>query len=151
MSLFKSISIALLLVTPILFSTSCKKKVQGCTDSDAENFDYLAEEDNGTCYFMGGAVFYHKLETSQYMLDNGISYSKIYVDDSYKGQLSANTHWTFIPSCESTEAVTMGNYGLGYEKAKLFNYKIKDNNNVVLKTGTFTLRANNCEAVEVVL
>jgi hypothetical protein len=120
-------------------------------DTDAENFNVSAEEDDGTCYYMGAAVFYHRLATSQYMIDNGILYSKVYIDDVYRGQLSANTHWTFLPSCSSTEAVTLENYGLAYEKTKQFNYKIKDNNNVVLKTGTFVLKANNCEAVEVIL
>jgi len=56
-----------------------------------------------------------------------------------------------LPSCSSTEAVTLENYGLAYEKTKQFNYKIKDTNNVVLKIGKFVLKANNCEAVEVIL
>ena len=75
----------------------------------------------------------------------------LYINDVYRGQLSANTHWTFLPSCSSTETVTLENYGLACEKTKQFNYKIKDTNNVVLKIGKFVLKANNCEAVEVIL
>jgi hypothetical protein len=145
-----SVFILLVLFTSTLM-TSCKKKVQGCMDMDADNYNYLAEEDDGTCYFSGGAVFYHKLATSQYMLDNGIAYSKIYVDGSYKGSLSANTHWTFIPSCTSETAVTIENYGLAYEKFKQFNYQVKDNNGVLLNTGTFQIKANSCEVIEIVL
>lgn len=152
MKLIKSSNIFLVLLLIASISiTSCKKKVQGCTDSDADNYNGLAEEDDGTCYYSGGAVFYHRFATSEYMLDNGITYTKIYLDDVYYGQLSANTHWTFIPTCSSTEAVSIENYGLANQKTKQFNYKIKDNNNVVLKSGTFILKANNCEAFEVIL
>jgi hypothetical protein len=151
MRILRSFSFLLLIAIPVILSTSCKKKVQGCIDSDADNYNGLAEEDDGTCYYSGGAVFYHEFATSQFMLDNGIAYTKIYVDGSYKGNLSANTHWTFLPSCSSETAVTIENYGLGYVKSKQFNYEIRDNNNSILKTGTFQITANNCETIKVVL
>lgn len=149
---FKSIlALFSLVVFTSISMSSCKKPVPGCTDLDADNYNFQAEENDGTCYYSGGAVFYHKLETSQYMLDNGIAYTKIYVDGSFKGSLSANTHWTFIPSCTSETAVTIENYGLANVKSKQFNYEVRDNSNAILKAGTFQIKANNCEVIEIIL
>ena len=33
----------------VLLVSSCKKKIEGCTDSTMYNFDSLADEDNGSC------------------------------------------------------------------------------------------------------
>lgn len=128
-------------------SSSCKKPVEGCTDTDADNYNGLAEEDDGTCYFSGGAVFYHNLAGSQYLLDNGIPYARVLIDNVSYGILSANVHWSFVPTCSSEDAVTMQNYGLANQKSKQFNYRVEDPDGGLLDAGSFSIRANSCEAV----
>jgi len=142
----KSIFYLFIAIT-ISLSSSCKKPVEGCTDIDADNFDALAEEDNGTCYFSGGAVFYHNLAGSQYLLDNGIPYARVLIDNVSNGVLSANVHWSFIPSCSSEDAITIQNYGLAYQKSKQFNYRVEEPDGSLLDAGTFMIRANSCEAI----
>lgn len=139
--------IFIFLVITISLSSSCKKPVPGCTDMDADNYDGLAEEDDGTCYYSGGAVFYHQLESSQYLLDNGIPYARVFIDDVFYGSISANVHWTFVPTCSSEDAVTMQNYGLAYEKSKQFGYQVKNPQGNILDAGSFMIRANSCEAI----
>ncbi len=142
----KSIFYLFIAIT-ISLSSSCKKPVEGCTDIDADNFEALAEEDNGTCYFSGGAVFYHNLAGSQYLLDNDIPYARVLIDNVSHGILSANVHWSFIPSCSSEDAITIQNYGLAYQKSKQFNYRVEEPDGTLLDAGTFMIRANSCEAI----
>ena len=33
----------------VLLASSCKKKIEGCTDSTMYNYDPSADEDNGSC------------------------------------------------------------------------------------------------------
>jgi hypothetical protein len=45
----KKILYTCLLVSPILFITSCEEDIEGCTDSLACNYNYSATADNGSC------------------------------------------------------------------------------------------------------
>lgn len=127
---------------------SCKKPVPGCMDVNAENYNYLAEENDGTCSYRGSAVFYHGLETSQNLLDAGVTNVKLYVDDVFFDAMSPNVHFTFVPSCSHPDAMLMENYGIGNSPTKTFGYKIKDQDNFLLSAGTFTISGNQCNAIE---
>ncbi|MCB0820057.1 MAG: hypothetical protein KDC13_05510 [Bacteroidetes bacterium] len=145
----KNLLILLSIVAISMSAGSCKK-VPGCMDQDADNYNFEAEEDDGTCYYSGGAVFYHDQATAQHYLDDGITQTKVFVDGTIEGYLSPNTHWSFIPDCNSTTAVTIPNYGLASAKSKTFTYQVKDQNNQLLTSGTFTIYGNQCTAVEVI-
>ncbi|MFC2114055.1 hypothetical protein ACFLRI_01755 [Bacteroidota bacterium] len=132
----------------IMASISGCSKTPGCMDEDADNFYFFAEEDDGTCYYSGGVVFYHDLETSQNLVNAGIKYIKFYVDGHFEKSVSANIYWSYIPDCQNDEAFTIENYGLGQTKSKFFDYAVKDQDENVLKTGKFTIRANACEVVK---
>lgn len=43
--------ICIALAIPLMLSTSCKKKIYGCTDSNAENYSPVANEDSKSCVY----------------------------------------------------------------------------------------------------
>lgn len=129
---------------------SCKKPVPGCMDENAENYNYLAEEDDGTCSYRGSAVFYHDMETSQNLLDDGVTNVKLYVDDVFFDAMLPNIGFNFVPGCSHPDAMNMENYGIGSLPSKSFGYKIKDQDNFLLSAGTFTISGNQCNAIEYV-
>lgn len=127
---------------------SCNKPVPGCTNPNAENYDPAAEEDSGTCSFRGSAIFYHDSNTVQQLINNGVTYVKLYVDGQFWDSMSPNVGFGFVPDCGHEDAMNMGNYGIGSLESKTFNYTIKDQNNQELSSGTFKITGNQCTAVK---
>lgn len=117
-------------------------------DMDAENFYFEAEEDDGSCSYRGSAVFYHDLQTSQNLINDGVTNVKLYVDGNFWDAMSPNVGFSFVPTCEHPDAMLMQNYGLGYQKSESFYYSIRDQNEVVLASGTFSITGNQCTAIE---
>jgi hypothetical protein len=136
-----------ILLSLLMIGTSCKKKVSGCMDSDAENYDFAATEST-SCSYRGSVVFYHDLQTSQQLINDGITDVKLYVDGVYMDHMSPNTGFSYIPGCDHENAMTYQNVGIGFTKTKSFSYSIKDQDNKVLDTGTFTITGNSCNAIE---
>ena len=128
--------------------SSCNKTVQGCTDENAENYNFEANEDVGTCSFRGSAVFYHNSQTSQNLINAGVTSVKLYVDGNFMDLMSPNVGFPFVPSCDHPDAMLMSNYGIGSIKSKSFVYSIRDQNQVVLASGTFEITGNQCNAIE---
>jgi hypothetical protein len=145
----KALLFKFLLIAPIILAPSCAKK-QGCTDNEADNYAVDAEEDDGSCYYSGGAVFYQGQASAQRMIDDGITQVKVYFDGDFIGQITPFTHWSFVPDCNSTTAVTIPDYGLGFSKSQSFSYQVKDQNNQVLISNNFSIVGNQCTAVELV-
>lgn len=127
---------------------SCKKPVPGCTDTNAENYNYEAEEKDGTCSYRGSAVFYHDMQTSQNLINAGVTSVKLYVDGNFMDLMSPNVGFSFVPSCDHPDAMLMYNYGIGNVPSKTFIYSIRDQNQVVLAFGTFEITGNQCNAIE---
>lgn len=127
---------------------SCKKPVPGCTDQDAENWSFEAEENDGSCSYRGGAVFYHNSQTSQNLIDDGVTNVRLYVDGNFMDFMSPNVGFNFVPTCEHPDAMLMSNYGIGNIPSKSFYYSIRDQNQVVLASGTFDIKGNQCTAIE---
>ena len=128
--------------------TSCKKPIPGCTDSNAENFDGLAEEDNGSCSYRGSAVFYHTQQTSQNLLAAEVTNVKLYVDGNFWDAMSPNIYFDFIPTCNHEDAMKVANYGTGSDVFQTLNYRITDQDENILDEGTFILSGNECNAIE---
>lgn len=127
---------------------SCKKPVPGCTDQNAENWSFEAEENDGTCSYRGSAVFYHDMQTSQNLIDDGVTSVKLYVDGNFMDLMSPNVGFNFVPSCDHPDAMLMSNYGIGNIKSKSFTYSVRDQNQVVLASGTFDITGNQCNTIK---
>jgi len=141
-------SLASFFLFSALALVSCKKPVPGCTDPNAENYTPSAEEDDGTCFYMGSAVFYHNTTTGQQLINDGVTSVKLYVDDFFKDSMSPNIGFNFTPTCDSEDAMNFNNYGLANAKSKMFGYKIKDQNGTLLSAGTFVLEGGKCTTVQ---
>lgn len=131
----------------ILALTGCKDPVSGCMNKNAENYNFSAEEDDGSCSFRGSAVIYHDVTTGQALVDNGVTNVKLYLDGVFWDSMSPNVGFNLAPSCDNLDAMLVSNYGIGSAPSKTFQYQIKDQNNVVLSSGTFEIRGNECTTV----
>lgn len=132
----------------VLLTFSCKKEVPGCTNPNAENYQPEAEVEAGTCSYRGSAVFYHDMQTSQNLINDGVTNVKLYVDGEFWDAMSPNVGFSYVPTCGHPDAMNMGNYGIGNSQSQTFSYAIRDQNNFVLDAGTFSISGNNCNAIE---
>ncbi|MGB1041352.1 MAG: hypothetical protein ACPGVD_10800 [Flavobacteriales bacterium] len=144
MKLFLQIVVVFIFINYV----SCRKPVKGCTDVFSENFNVDADEDDGSCSYRGSAVFYHNQQTSQNLIAAGVTNVKLFVNDVFFDAMSPNIYFSIEPTCSHSDAMLINNYGTGNEKNKSFNYKIKDQNNVVLASGIFQILANKCNAIK---
>ena len=115
-------------IIALLLLNSCGSDIQrgGCIDPIAENYDALADYDNGSCVYILGCtdpiadnfdlyatleplnacqysanlVYFLDYSASQYMSNWGISYYSFY--DSYNdfiGNITNDFYWTSPPNC----------------------------------------------------
>jgi hypothetical protein len=127
---------------------SCKKPIPGCTDPNAENYNISAEENDGTCSYRGGAVFYHDAQTAQNLLDAGVTGMKLFVDNQFFDINIPNVSFNFVPTCSHPDALKVENYGIGNNPSQSFSYRITDQDEVTLAAGIFSISGNDCTAIE---
>jgi len=149
---------ALMVVAISLVTTSgCKKsKVQGCMDQDSYNYNSSAEEDDGSCKYKAGVVFWLTQSSSASLVSYGASTVTFKVNGTIIGSCAANVYSTSAPSC--TGGAAHATYDLGTSKTKAFTYELNADcptgsftggDTVITETGTFTLNAHNsCLSVE---
>ena len=104
----KKIFYTLLLVCPFLFITSCEKKVEGCTDVLAVNYDSLATDDNSSCeYSINGNWDIVDIIT------DGVSQFDPSIEDGYV----MSGGWTFNDDGSCVIVTQHSSYGFGIENA----------------------------------
>ncbi|MGV6860666.1 MAG: hypothetical protein ACWA41_02790 [Putridiphycobacter sp.] len=134
-------------LTCLSYLVSCKKPVKGCTDEKALNFNWQAEENDGTCTYEVRGVFYHKEPFSQNLIDNGVTEINYYLDGELIGSKLPFNHWSFIPDCGSTEAIGFTR-NIGTSKFVSYNYILRDQNGFSLDQGNVTINGGDCVAIE---
>lgn len=55
----------------VILTSSCKKKVPGCTDASATNYNSSATSDNGSCTYNGSVTFWSPAYSSATVNING--------------------------------------------------------------------------------
>ena len=127
----KKMLYAFLLISPLLFITSCEKEeeeeeVYGCTNTDAINFNTYATLDNGTCEFQRKISFYFNQEASNLFYGNGYSYLRVYVNNVYEGLLYTNFYFNSSPTCGlNTDGILTVTLPISYEAYEAVSYKLE--------------------------
>jgi hypothetical protein len=104
------ISIIILSITAILLFIfiieSCAKKIGGCMDTNATNFNINANENNGTCQYQGKVVFWWNQAFADSCSHAGVDSVKIYTRGILQCATSVPTQsWSSAPDCGSASVL----------------------------------------------
>lgn len=72
--------------------------IYGCTDYTAANYNSAAGIDDGSCYYEGEAMFWTDA-------DYGVGSIRVYVSGSYAGTISG--YYDYAPDCGADQCVTV--------------------------------------------
>ncbi len=89
------------LIAVIFLSTlfvSCKKRISGCTNASADNFNTDAVDDDGSCKYSGDVTFYYRAAQSQ-SITPAINQATVTINGQV-GYITSN--YPYIPLCNSS-------------------------------------------------
>lgn len=140
--------ILLLLCSAVFVFTGCTKN-NGCTDSEAVNYDADAEKDDGSCQFQGNLLIWINKNTSDSLISYSIDDLHIYLDNVNVGTYATDMYFVESPYCtDSTAFVVQETWEESRDKS--FAYKATDVLNNTLWQGNLTLQANACNSVQLI-
>lgn len=135
-----------MLISATIFTQSCKDE-KGCTDIDAVNYNILAEEDDGSCTYEGSIVFWYGEQTCDSLLAYASISLRYYVENNIVGSGSTSVYYTGAPDCGDDGTITVTK-DIGSVKSKSYTYKVIDDADYEIWTGTLTFEANTCTSIE---
>ncbi|OFY87144.1 MAG: hypothetical protein A3F72_16700 [Bacteroidetes bacterium RIFCSPLOWO2_12_FULL_35_15] len=131
-------------IAAVFLSTSCKKKIRGCTDPAATNYKTSANEEDGSCTFEGSVVLWYGQTTSDLLIQNGHSFLEYSIDYSYADDSDCSAYYTTAPNCGESGSVTVTK-NLGNSSSKSFYYSVVCvGTDSVLWSGNLTFTAKTC-------
>lgn len=150
MQKLKTLFVLMVTVSSIPFLASCSKE-EGCTDRDAVNYNPEAEEDDGSCNFEGGVVFYYNEEVANALLNADVSSLTYYLDGQIIGSSAANVYWSgSSPDCDVSGLAT-STRDLGRHTTQAYNYSVIDDQNRELWSGAVNINANSCQSIRLTI
>ena len=132
---------ALIALGMTLTLASCTQK-EGCTDSNAENYDRDAEKDC-CCKYKGSVVFWYDQATSNKLITDGKTSLSFYVDDKLVGGHATNVYWTTGPECGTALSMTVDR-DLGDLSSQVYEFTVYDNLGNLIWHNFQTWTANSC-------
>ncbi len=131
-----------------IFLSSCVK--MGCTDADANNYDWEAKEDDNTCTYDASVIFWHDLETANNLADAGVITLKFFVDSVEVGTKDVWIECSGgFANCEDACGVTVTTE-IGDPKTKPFSYSITNQTGVEFFSGTSEFVGADCVPMQLV-
>lgn len=143
----KTILSSVLIICFILLS-ACKK--EGCTDSEANNYQIFAKNDNGSCTYSGSFVLWYKAGVFTGLASYGVTNLSLFINGEFKKEYPIGFYSPSEPDC-GTENTMSIELDLGSQKLKEFNYEIFDQNGIVRWSGVINLSAKQCSSIELTL
>jgi hypothetical protein len=137
----KKITLFVLLPLVLCISNACKK--DGCTSSDAENYNSEAKKDDGSCTYKGNLVMWFDANKTIEYSATGTSTLSFYLNSELVGTLALTDFLTNAPICGGAQAITVQR-DLGSSSSANYSLQIKGSTNQVLDNYTVTIKAKKC-------
>lgn len=140
----KTVKIILGMSLALMFLSSCDKDVNGCTDSDAVNYNAEANVLDNSCEYQANLmIWWDKAFSDAAYYDFGSRPSfEVSVDGAYAGSLATAVYYTSAPECGSGGGVE-ANIDLGFVKQNdvtvTYSYQ-----GTAFYTRTLSVTANTC-------
>ncbi len=134
----------------ITLLAACKK--EGCTDTNAVNYNEEANTDDGSCMYNATAHFWMDATTSQNLQLVSISgFIDVYLDGLYAGTMDISAFSNTQPPCGNGGASFT--HDLGSKLNNIIQYDLRYTDQFgqsqVFQDGTMPLSFNDCSQVEV--
>lgn len=133
--------------------SSCEKKIEGCTDITASNYDNEANTDDGSCVYKysGKAVFWYDQATMLQFNSTGATSISLFIDGSltFTWFVPLSTYAAVEPDCsvESSTSIRK-NFEFLSQFGQSYTYVLKKDDGTVLQSLPFFVTANSCTPVE---
>jgi hypothetical protein len=125
--------------------TGCQ--TEGCTDPTAVNYESTADINDGSCNYEGEVVFWYNAATSQDVIDFYGESLLFYVNGQLIGSTAASVYWMGAPDCGQNASITYTGTWQN-NTSKTVSYEVWDEDGYQWWSGTITLNANNCLALQ---
>jgi hypothetical protein len=130
----------------LLLATGSCKKIKGCKDPEASNFDEKAKIDDGSCTYnyTGEISFWFNESRSITWVSSGVTTLTVYFDDVAHGTIDPEK-WTIGPECNGEDTYTT-TIEIGAVTSENVSYVIRDQTGASKVNGTINVTKDECKS-----